>query len=500
MEELSAIKNRTVSLWDGITSIGIGTAIAGLGAYLGFGMTPSSLIGLATATTSIALCSSGSPQGKSSDHHYLRRREAAPILAPPIEALPTLDDVVNQTPPFNNYMIAGGATSLLGMPVRPANLLFNQMAADAGNIFGTTQPGQGLFAWTGQTNKIRPHIEQRAICGDTLDLSARGSNLANVYGNNVYQISYQELLDTLNSQKIFLSPDLPEAFYFGLKEALHKDQIITLPGNGRNPIKLKDLHNPNIRAFVQKARANPAAFGFANRNGLEAFLDLTIYQVGAMVVKSEDFRILMNGEGHILARNAGAPDAFRLINLCGIRSIQQSPGPANERIMRNTFITALHAAEEGVAIFPAVGMGVWQGPPEVYWPAFFDAVAMAGSNFERIFVHPMSTNTEFKKYLREAQRKYPANSNLSKIENLASRGTDVIQLAHNLKQQFPDKTISLVNASDPDVTLGNHVGEYVNNMPHHAPTTEENYTAMGTNGLCFEWITGVQNGRVIKIW
>ena len=59
-----------------------------------------------------------------------------------------------------------------------------------------------------------------------------------------------------------------------------------------------------------------------------------------------------------------------------------------------------------------------------------------------------------------------------------------------MKEANPDKTVALFNASDPDVTLGDHVGEYVNNMGS-APTTEENYAAAGTSGLGFEGITRV---------
>jgi hypothetical protein len=61
---------------------------------------------------------------------------------------------------------------------------------------------------------------------------------------------------------------------------------------------------------------------------------------------------------------------------------------------------------------------------------------------------------------------------------------------------YPDRVVSLLNASDPDVTLGFHVGEYVNNFPH-CSTTEENYTAIGTNGLCFEDISGVHESNRI---
>jgi len=69
-----------------------------------------------------------------------------------------------------------------------------------------------------------------------------------------------------------------------------------------------------------------------------------------------------------------------------------------------------------------------------------------------------------------------------------------------LKQDHPGKTVSLVNASDPDVTLGNHVGEYVNKLCH-ADTTEENLTALGTNGICFETVTGVHErvGGVVQV-
>jgi len=78
--------------------------------------------------------------------------------------------------------------------------------------------------------------------------------------------------------------------------------------------------------------------------------------------------------------------------------------------------------------------------------------------------------------------------------------SDLLQLSYNLKIQFPDETVSIFNASDPDVTLGYHVGEYTNNFPHTS-TTEENYTAMGTNGLCFEHITQVHedNNRIFSL-
>ncbi|MGE0199045.1 MAG: hypothetical protein AB7S94_09860, partial [Simkaniaceae bacterium] len=64
---------------------------------------------------------------------------------------------------------------------------------------------------------------------------------------------------------------------------------------------------------------------------------------------------------------------------------------------------------------------------------------------------------------------------------------------------FPDRVVALQNASDPDVTLGYHVGEYVNNLSHPS-TTEENYSAIWSNCLNFERHTGVLNNslRIIQ--
>jgi hypothetical protein len=97
---------------------------------------------------------------------------------------------------------------------------------------------------------------------------------------------------------------------------------------------------------------------------------------------------------------------------------------------------------------------------------------------------------EFAQILDEYQIRYPRNLNLRKIANLFDQKTDLLLLARNLKKACPERIVSLFNASDPDVTLGSHVGEYVNNIGH-SPTTEENFAAAGTSGLGFEDITGV---------
>jgi hypothetical protein len=56
-------------------------------------------------------------------------------------------------------------------------------------------------------------------------------NLGDIFGDNCYNISFKELQDTLNSQKIYLTKYLPKKFYNELKKALIKDKLVTLPGN-----------------------------------------------------------------------------------------------------------------------------------------------------------------------------------------------------------------------------------------------------------------------------
>lgn len=248
---------------------------------------------------------------------------------------------------------------------------------------------------------------------------------------------------------------------------------------------------------------------------MDTFSEQTLYQIGSMVVKTEDYRIFADGKGHILERNIGQKDAIRLINACGIRGVHrdETPQKFNKGIMKETFKTALNAAESGISLFPAVGMGVWGGNPDLYWPAFLDAVISSENRLEAICVNPRHRSlwkdkltrlkshetggldgNEFQIYLDDYKKHYADNHEaifkLNKIVNLYHKKTDLLQLAYNFKKAFPEKIISLFNASDPDVTLGYHVTEYMNNLLH-VDTTEENYGALGTSGLLFETITGV---------
>lgn len=457
---------------------------------------------------------------------YLRYTAALPLPTPSIVAphkLPTeLLALIDQAPKFAGYQIGVGTpyagTTLTGATVRPSNLFFNALLGPD----STTLPGSGqLFAFRIPPAQIHDQIAN-ADPAQVVEVTANGHpgavvsrgalvnipDLVHLYGDATYRLSYGELQSTLQSQKIYTAPLLPLAFYQALKLAMRNDNIVILPGNDGHPVKLGQLNTPLCAQLIAHARDNFGEYGFRDLAEFNSLLDLTLYQLGSLVVKSEDFRILIDHNGKIRERNPGERDAIRLINACGIRGIHSTPEGriANRTIMTQTFRTALQAAESGYVVFPAVGMGVWGGNPDLYWRAFLDAVVQSGTPLERIFVNPghQTTRTggpfngyngqEFQIILNEYRAQNAQNpaalANLAKVFDLYDRKTDVVHLSHQLKVAYPDKIVSLFNASDPDVTLGYHVGEYVNNL-NHATTTEENYTALGTNGLCFETITGV---------
>lgn len=457
-----------------------------------------------------------------------------PNIAPLEDVDPAIKAVLDQTPQFAGYAIGQGTpfagTTLTSATVRPSNLFFNALLGDN----PTTQPGSGeLFAFRAPHDEIRDQIDAQDPNG-VVAVTARGAagqiysratggrvnipDLAALYGPATCRLSYAEIQSTLESQKIYTAPLLPRAFYTALKTAMEQDGVVILPGNDGGPRKVSQLNTPRCQALIADVRNHFANYGFDAIDDCNRLLDFTLYQLGALVVKTEDFRIFLDGNGKIRERNPGEQDAIRLINACGIRGIHATPSPSNKTIMTQAFQVALHSAESGHVVFPAVGMGVWGGDPNLYWRAFLDAVIEGGTALEKIFVNPghQTTRTggpynghngnEFQiildEYRANAARSGDAAAiaNLAKIVNLFGRKTDVVHLSHNLKAAFPDKIISLFNASDPDVTLGNHVGEYVNNLAH-ATTTEENYTALGTNGLCFEGITRVHQNphRVIQM-
>lgn len=434
-----------------------------------------------------------------------------------------LKEVVENSPVFKGYAITMDESSpyfgatLTSVACRPANIFLSKLFA--GTDIQHTLPGSGkLFAFNQPQRTIRTHIQTKLdLAPDTvIEVNVQGvqaavvlrdkkllAPLEEIFGRNTYRISLGEVEQILNSQKVYVSPSMPVRFYFMLKSAFERSGIVTLPGNDSNPCKLKDIPFQEVRNVIDWSRGELSELGFNSREEFENLLNKTLYQLGSLVVKTEDYHCFLDGDGKIREREVGGKDAIRLINACGIRGIRRTPDEDNIKIMTEAFSTALVAAEKDMVVFPAVGMGVWRGDPQLYWSAFFEAVANSATPFTHIFVNPRHQPSAAGKYtgckgeecaevLKEFLEKYkddaPKLANLKKIVNLYEGQQDLVQLALNLKKAYPDKIISLFNASDPDVTFGNHVGEYVNNVPH-TTTTEENYTAMGTNGLCFEGIT-----------
>lgn len=446
----------------------------------------------------------------------------------------TINSLIEKSPPFKSYQIQFPkdhpfqGTVLTGTTVRPANLFFNQLFQ--GTEFAETPPGSpALFAFNAPHDKIRTYCKLKAP-EEIVSFSAQGIpgylmagghlyliyDLSYVYGKNTYRMSYKEIQETLDSQKIFVSPLLPLSFYKALKKAMAEEGIVILPGEDSKPVLLKEMKG-KIGELLSQAEKNPSAFGFPSKTQFRDLMQMTLYQIGSLVVKSEDYRVFVDGDGKIIERTPGQKDAVRLINACGIRGLnsKKTPQRYSQVAAEQMFKTALKAADQGIAIFPAVGMGVWKGNPDLYWRAFLNAVVASNNQLESILVQPGHQKTrkgtykgfqgeEFASILKEYKIQFQKDpqilAKLNRISNLFKANKDIVQLAHNLKKAFPDKTISLLNASDPDVTLGYHVGEYVNNIPH-TTTTEENYTAMGTNGLCFEGITGVHENpsRIIQV-
>jgi len=455
----------------------------------------------------------------------------------------TVKEAVKATPKFESYTFKGGSSvHLTDIDKRPANLLFDA-------IFGkdpTTQPGgPQLFAFPSAT-EAREHI--MGLSNDTVisvsaknkrtQLYRRGSDfhlismgekdLTTYLGNNTFEISAKELNSLLDSQKVYVSSLIPKKFYLGLKEAFESDEIVTLPGHDRKVPTVDEILTgcvsslPSSNAYLQKVQANPSSYGFKSDGQMLAFEELkklTLYQLGSMIVKTEDYYPLVEEGYRLAARKVGDKDAITLISASGIRGFfntHQIAGNENHeidrKIMAATFRTALQSiGKDGIAIFPAVGMGVWRGDPGIYWRAFFDAILEGGKDLKHIFVNPGHQTTlsgkykgysgeEFAHILNEYLEKHPQNKNLRKVIDLYTHKTDLFLLARNIKKQSPDVPVALFNASDPDVTLGNHVGEYVNNLCHTS-TTEENYAAAGTSGLGFEQMTCVlkdPQGRVIQ--
>ncbi len=436
-----------------------------------------------------------------------------------------LHEVIKEAPPFNGYKLEvdegfGRENIILTSPtVGPHNLFISALSQ---KTLKTTMPGSGkLYAFTTPQETVIDFFESLKAHPDrVVEFNAVGKQgnatsssnrsvvfeniaLDRIYGTHTFRMTHNEVTELLKSQQIFLSPLIPRPFYLGLKKAMKQDNVIELPvaSVGKQAGKA-------TTKFIESAKARPKDYGFKTQHELNAILSLTWYEMGSLVVKSEQYYLFIDIKGKIREREVAGTVPIHLINACGLRHFTSSSNATREKVLPEMFKTALYAAQEGIVVFPAVGMGVWRGDPAVYWKAFFDAVLDSEMPIQKILINPrhqITPQSSSKKYsgcngsefatILEERRKVHAQdpaklAKLNKIVNLYESQQDVLQLAHELQQAFPHIKVSLLNASDPDVTLGYHVGEYTNNVPHTF-TTEENYTRAGTNGICWEWLTGV---------
>jgi hypothetical protein len=291
-----------------------------------------------------------------------------PVLPDAVQA------VVTSAPPFTGYKIGTGtpfATTLTSTNLRPANLFYR--ALFGGDV--TTMPGEGLFEFNHNQDDLKQYILE-SDPAKIVSFTARGTagvihrsegrttplDLGDLYGDATYRISYGEVQETLQSQKVYISTLIPKAFYIALKAAFKEDGIVILPVRDLHPVKVLALATPACAELIAQIEADPMHCGFTQAQW-DGVKNLTIYELGSLVIKTEDYRIFIDEAGKIIERNPGELDAIRLINACGIRRIHPTiEGEiTHSDIMRSTFRTALLAAESGHVVFPAVGMGVWGG-------------------------------------------------------------------------------------------------------------------------------------------
>jgi hypothetical protein len=187
-------------------------------------------------------------------------------------------------------------------------------------------------------------------------------DLSDVYGDKEYNISIKEIKDVLNSQKIYLNKIIPKKFYLEFKKAMLDDDIVVLPVNKDYvPLKFCEFESENCKNLVENVIKAPEEYGFKSKEEMEELFNLSVYQIGAMIIKTEDYYIFLDDDGKIKERKVGDNDSIQLINACGIRNFKhmkkEEEIKINKKIITETFSMSLKISKNGIIIIPAVGMG-----------------------------------------------------------------------------------------------------------------------------------------------
>jgi hypothetical protein len=323
-----------------------------------------------------------------------------------------------------------------------------------------------------------------------LALEQNIDDLSVIYGKETFNISHEEIQDLLDCQKIHTSAHLPLKFYQSLKNLL-KD------------VDKEDIDKTLSLSFVDQCSGlieqvleNPKTYGFSSTEDVSRLAQLSLNQIGAMIVKTEDFIPFVDENGKILAREAdpNKSDKIRLITAGSIDINNDDDKMLAPQIMEETFKTTLDAAEDGVLLLPAIEMGQPEEHKEIYWKAFLNAVIASDNKLEAIYINPhLQTSLEaseesFKEFLETFKSENPTHAKkLGKVVIFGDEETDLMQTARQLKEKFPDKEISVFNPSSSEVIL------WDDPPPYEAHPTRINYGALGTSYLLTETRTGVLN-------
>lgn len=453
-----------------------------------------------------------------------------------------LSKVIQEAPQFNGYEIevkgaqkavAGGkvnhyslasadaedvSVTLTGLDSRPANLLLNAVyGKDA-----TTKPGKAVFKYNdpqqsldelSQKNDSQKFVinfaqaENRTVklkVGNGHGHDTYTASPKEVFGANEFNITAGEVKEILDSAKIYTASILPPKFFYEVKAILDKSpNRFLVDKKARKIPALNEI--TELKPLLQKVQQNPQAYGFADENAFQYVARLDLYHIGSLVVKTEKLHVLVNDEYKLKQREVGTDTAINLISACGIRPGAKGSDKEDDNYsyvvaveMFKSILIAASQKPHATIVMPAIGLGVWaandhqaaRGAAEFYWGAFNEALESVDDkgNIENIVVNPDGrdqSSREVFEYIQASENNFGL---WAKVKTAS--GKDILRIADNYKEENPSANVFLVNASDPDVTLGKHVGEYVNNFPHNH-TTEENFAACTTSLLCDQEMTRI---------
>lgn len=333
------------------------------------------------------------------------------------------------------------------------------------------------------------------IFGEGEEVTLEFAMEAAAYGSGVFRISYGEVQSMLASQRVCLSPQMPKPFYLHMRELIRAREGIGQERECGSLVNVKEMG------------ANFGDYGFGGGHGKYGWNEYTFSkgkeallhclacsteQIGAMVVKTQDFRVLMNAQGEIIEREVGADDALQLVTACGSPGVFLGDEYRQTDVLSQTFTMILEAAGDGILVMPSIEFK--DGTKDqmvVYWGAFFEIVASsAGDRIKHIYVNPTHrsvegfTGGEFDDIYAMSKERFKS-PNLEKIVNVKENGD--VYLAYGLKQAFPHQVISLEAWAGPHETLG---GRALGGI----------HAAIGTAGLSDEEMTHVQEEDRIKVF